>query len=293
MTILLAAVDTGSLSAASRKLRLPLAKVSRRVAELEKHLKVRLLLRGTRKLVLTEAGRGYVDACRQVIEDIVEAERTAAGEYRSPRGELIIAAPEVIGPDHVVPVVVEFLQAFPEISARVRISERVIDLVEEHVHVAVRIGDLHDNSLIATRIARLRRVLCASPAYLKSRDAPKRPEELASHDCICYEGYAAGSRWEFRDTTQVIQVSSRLTVDSAQAAVIAAVAGAGIARVTSYQIQDHLKTHALVTLLDEFAPAPRTLNFVYPGQRQVPVKLRAFLDFAGPRLRARLGYTRP
>src|SRR5262245_22714975 len=115
MTILLAAVETGSLSGASRKLRIPLATVSRRVSELERHLKIRLLLRSTRKLVLTEAGRDYVSSCRQIMDDIAEAERTAAGEYRSPRGELVIAAPDVIGPNHVVPVVAQFLQHYPEI----------------------------------------------------------------------------------------------------------------------------------------------------------------------------------
>jgi DNA-binding transcriptional LysR family regulator len=292
MTILLAAVDTGSLSAASRQLHIPLATVSRRVSELEEHLHVRLLLRGTRKLTLTDAGRDYVASCRRILEDLVEVERTATGEYRSPQGELIISAPQVIGRHHVVPVLVEFLHAYPEIRARIQLSDRVANLLEEHVDVAVRLGELPDSDMVATRIALISRVLCASPAYLKSHGAPKNPDDLLSHDCITYEGYSAADKWEFRSgqTSQVVQVSSRLTVNSAEAAVIAAIADAGIARVLSDQIVDPLKSGALVRLLEAFEPTPMPASLVYPRQRHVPLKLRAFLDFATPRLRERLCY---
>nr|WP_184416335.1 LysR family transcriptional regulator [Rhodanobacter sp. MP7CTX1] len=292
MTILLAAVDTGSLSAASRQLHIPLATVSRRVSELEEHLQVRLLLRGTRKLTLTDAGSDYVTSCRRIMEDIVEAERTATGEYRAPQGELIISAPQVIGRHHVVPVLVEFLHAYPEIRARIQLSDRVANLLEEHVDVAVRVGELPDSDMIATRIALISRVLCAGPAYLKSRGMPKEPIDLASHDCITYDGYSAADKWEFRSgqTSQVVQVSSRLTVNSAEAAVIAAIADAGIARVLSDQIFDPLKSGVLVRLLEAFEPTPMPASLVYPKQRHVPLKLRAFLDFVTPRLRERLGY---
>jgi DNA-binding transcriptional LysR family regulator len=292
MTILLAAVDTGSLSAASRQLHIPLATVSRRVSELEEHLHVRLLLRGTRKLTLTDAGRDYVASCRRILEDLVEVERTATGEYRSPQGELIISAPQVIGRHHVVPVLVEFLHAYPEIRARIQLSDRVTNLLEEHVDVAVRLGELPDSDMIATRIALISRVLCASPAYLKSRGVPKNPDDLHSHDCITYEGYSAADKWEFGSgqTLQVVQVSSRLTVNLAEAAVIAAIADAGIARVLSDQIVDPLKSGALVRLLEAFEPTPMPASLVYPRQRHVPLKLRAFLDFVTPRLRERLCY---
>lgn len=212
MTILLAAVDTGSLSAASRHLRIPLARVSRRVSELEKHLKIRLLLRGNRKLTLTDAGRGYVASCRRIVEDIAEAERTAAGEYRAPQGELIISVPQVVGRSHVVPVVVEFLHTYPDIRVRVQLTDRNVNLLEEHVDLALRVGELPDSSMIATRVALIRQVLCASPAYLKTRGAPKKPADLASHDCVAYEGYATGNHWEFRTKgiSQTILVASRL-----------------------------------------------------------------------------------
>ena len=292
MRILLAAVDTGSLSAASRQLRIPLATVSRRVSELEEHLRVRLVLRGTRKLTLTHAGYDYVASCRRILEELLEVERTATGEYRAPQGELVISAPQIVGRNHVVPVLVEFLQAYQEIRARIQLSDRVTNLLEEHIDVAVRLGELPDSDIIATRIALISRVLCASPAYLASRGVPKEPNDLVSHECIVYEGYTAADKWEFRfeRTTQMVQVASRLTVNSAEAAVIAAIAGAGVARVLSDQIADALKSGTLVRLLQPFEPAPMPASLVYPRQRHVPLKLRAFLDFATPRLRQRLGY---
>ena len=295
MKILLAAVDTGSLSAASRQLHIPLATVSRRVAELEDHLRIRLLVRGTRKLTLTDAGHDYVASCRRILEDLMEAERTASGEYRTPQGELVISAPLVVGRHHVVPVVVEFLQAYPEIRARIQLSDRVTNLLEERVDVALRLGELPESDNVATRIALISRLLCASPAYLASHGTPKDPRDLVAHDCITYEGYSAADRWEFRfgRTSQVIQVASRLTVNSAEAAVIAAITGAGIARVLSDQVADPLRSGALVRLLQAFEPAPMPASLVYPGQRHVPLKLRAFLDFATPRLRQRLGYASP
>lgn len=295
MRILLTAADTGSLSAASRQLRIPLATVSRRVSELEEYLHVRLVLRGTRKLTLTDAGREYAASSRRILEDLVEAERTASGEYRAPQGELVISAPLVVGRQHVVPVLVEFLQAYPEIRARIQLSDRVVNLVEEHVDVAVRLGELPDSDMMATRIALISRVLCASPAYLASHGMPKEPNDLVSHECIAYEGYPAADRWEFRfeRTSQVIQVASRLTVNSAEAAVVASIAGAGIARVLSDQVAELLKSGALVRLLQAFEPTPMPASLVYPRQRHAPLKLRAFLDFATPRLRQRLGYESP
>ena len=175
MTVLLAAVDTGSLSAAGRQLRLPLATVSRRVSELEEHLNIRLLLRGTRKLTLTDAGRSYVTLCRRIMEDIAEAERTAAGEYLTPRGELTLSVSQVMGRVHVMPVVAEFLRTYPDIRMRVQLNDRNVNLLEEDVDLALRIGELPDSSMIAVRVASIRQVLCASPAYLKIGGCRRRP----------------------------------------------------------------------------------------------------------------------
>jgi DNA-binding transcriptional LysR family regulator len=295
MTILVAAVDAGSLSAASRQLRIPLAKVSRRVSDLEDHLGMRLLLRGTRKLVLTDAGHDYVASCRRILEEIAQVERTASGEYRAPQGELIISAPAILGCMHVVPVVVEFLRTYLDIRVRLQLSDRNVNLLEEHVDLALRFGELPDSSMIATRIALLRQVLCASPAYLEACGIPTKPDDLASHDCVTYEGFWTGNYWAFGPDTvaQTVRVSSRLVVDSSEAAIIAATAGAGIARAFSYQVDDRVEAGALVTLLEAYEPAPMPVNLIYPNQGQVPLKLRAFLDFSVPRLRERLGYNRP
>lgn len=292
MTILVAAVEAGSLSAASRQLRIPLAKVSRRVSDLEEHLGMRLLLRGNRKLVLTDAGHDYVASCRRILEEIAQAERTASGEYHAPQGELIISAPAIMGQMHVVPVVVEFLRAYSDIRVRLQLTDRNVNLLEERVDLALRFGELPDSSMIATRVALLRQVLCASPTYVKVRGAPTTPADLESHDCVTYEGFWTGNYWAFGTNTiaQAIRVSSRLVVDSSEAAIIAATAGAGIARALSYQVDKLVESGALVTLLEAYEPAPMPVNLLYPSQRQVPLKLRAFLDFSVPRLRERLGY---
>ncbi|MDE1172666.1 MAG: LysR family transcriptional regulator [Parvibaculaceae bacterium] len=293
MTILVAAADTGSLSAASRQLRIPLATASRRVSELEAHLNVRLFHRGQRRIVLTEAGRSYVASCRQILEEITEAERTASGEYRTPQGELIITAPAVMGRSHVLPIVEEFLEAYPDINISLQLTDRHVNFVEEHVDLAVRIGELADSSnLIAVRVGLIRAILCASPAYLERRGTPKKPADLEKHDCVIHEGYPGARHWQFfgGNATQTIAVRSRLSVNLAEAAVAAALDGAGIARVLSYLIDDHVRAHALTPVLEDYEPAPLPASITYPSQRQTPLKLRVFLDFAIPRLRERLGY---
>ncbi len=296
MTILVAAADTGSLSAASRRLRIPLATVSRRVHELEAHLKVRLFHRGHRKVVLTEAGLSYVASCREVLEEIAEAERTAAGEYRTPQGELIISAPAVMGRSHVLPVIEEFLEAYPDIKVRLQLTDRHVNFVEEHVDLAVRIGGLVDtSSLIAMHVGNIRLTLCASPAYLKRRGVPKEPADMEQHDCVVHEGHPTARHWQFFGSgqTQTIAIRSRLSVTLAEAAVAAALDGVGIARVLSHLIDRHMLKGELVAVLEAYEPNPLPASVIYPSQRQVPLKLRAFLDFAVPRLRKRLGYRNP
>ncbi|MDW3688403.1 LysR family transcriptional regulator [Cupriavidus sp. CV2] len=289
MTILLAAIDTGSLSAASRKLRIPLATVSRRISELEVHLNVRLLVRGNRTLAVTEAGHAYIASCRRILEEIAEVERTASGEYHAPQGELIISVPPVMGRIHILPVIVEFQRAHPQIRMQVQLTDRFVNLLEERIDLAIRIGELSNSSLISTRIGLLREVVCASPAYLKKHGVPTKPEDLLSHDCVTYEGYATRNQWAFQSkgAAQTLQVPSRLVVNSVEAAMVAAVDGAGIARVASYQIDDAQIPRKLVTLLEAFEPLPVPVSL---SQGQIPLKLRAFLDFAIPRLRKRFGY---
>src|SRR6201996_7026529 len=291
MTILLEAVEAGSLSAAGRRLHIPLATVSRRVSELEHHLKNQLLIRGSRKLVLTDAGRDYVASCRRILEDISETERNASGEYRAPQGELVISAPVSLSRTHILPILVNFLSAYPDIKIQLSQTDRAVNLLEESVDLAVRLGSLPDSSLIATRVGLVRRVLCASPQYLEARGTPRVPEDLVNHDCIASE--ATHSRdWNFRkaEANYAVAISHRLMVTTVETAIDAALAHVGIAHLMSYHADGYVANGKLRVVLEEFEPPLRPLSLVYPSQRQVPLKLRAFLDFATPKLRETLGY---
>ncbi len=284
------AVDGGSLSAAGRKLGMPLATVSRKLSDLETHLKARLLNRSTRQLTLTDAGREYLAACKRILEDVTEAERAAAGEFTEPRGELVITAPIVFGRSHVLPVIADFLKVYPEVDVRLVQGDRMLNLLEEHVDLAVRIGTLPDSRLTATRLGVTRRVVCASPRYFSEHGTPQSPRELSAHRCISFDPISAAQSWSFRiDGAEVaVPVRSRLVANTAEAARDAAIAGVGVTRVLCYQLHDALRTGTLALALCEYEPAPMPVNLVYTGQRRLPLKLRAFLDYATPRLRERL-----
>ncbi|WP_160106493.1 LysR family transcriptional regulator [Pseudomonas izuensis] len=290
MSVLIAVVDAGSLSGAARRLGMPLATVSRKVAELESHLNTRLLHRTTRQLSLTEAGASYVAACRRILEDIGEAERMATGEYASPKGELVITAPVVFGRLHLVPVVAEFLAHYPEIEINLMLTDRVVHLMEEHCDAAVRIGDLPDSSLMATQVGAVRRVVCASPDYLATHGVPTRPADLAEHACITFEVLESVGAWVFETgkSQTSVRVRSRLAVNTAEAAIDAAMLGVGVIRVLSYQVADALGKDALRVVLEPYESSPLPVSLVHKGQTPLPLKLRAFLDFVAPRLRARV-----
>ncbi len=290
MSLLVAVVDAGGFSAASRRVSMPLATVSRKVAELETHLGVQLLQRSTRHIALTDAGRSYVESCRRILDDVNETERAAAGEYAAPKGDLVITAPVVFGRLHVTPVVVAFLKAFPDINVRLLLSDRISHLLEEHIDLAVRIGPLPDSSLVATRVGEVRQVVCACPEYLALRGEPMVPEDIAFHDCISYEGLAGTQAWPFyRDTAvSLIPIRSRLIVNGAEAALDAACGGLGLTRVLSYQCEPAREAGQVRIVLPDYEPAPWPVSLVYAGQGRLPIKLRAFLDFAAPRLRSQL-----
>ena len=290
MSVFAAIVDGGSLSAAGRRLNVPLATVSRKLADLEAHLKTRLITRSTRKLVLTEAGRDYLDACRQILEQVDEAER-AASAYAKVKGQLVVAAPIVFGRLHVVPVAAAFLELQPEVDIQLRLGDRNVNLIEEHVDLALRIGALPDSNLIATQVGSIRRVVCASPAYLERFGTPRSLDDVAAHRCITFDGLEAPTAWNFVGADgqkRQALVRSRMTVSTADSAIEAAVLGLGLTRLLSYQVADALHDGRLVrVLIDEESPAvPASL--IYPGQGRLPMKTRAFIDFAVGRLRDRL-----
>jgi len=287
MSILVAVVEAGSFSAAARQLKIPLATVSRKVADLESYLKTQLLHRSTRQLSLTETGQSYVAACRRILDEVGEAERAASGEYAAPKGELVITAPIVFGRLQVLPVIAAFLKTYPDIDVRMVLTDRVVPLLEEHVDVALRIGELPDSSFIAARIGTVRRVVCASPAYFAEHGTPTSPRELAAHACITFEQMTSRQIWSFMSGKSeiAVPVRSRLAVSTAEAAIDAAVAGVGITRVVSYQMASALRAGALKIVLAPFEPAPWPISLVHTGQGILPLKLRAFLDFAVPRLK--------
>lgn len=290
MATLIAAVDNGSLSAASRALAMPLATVSRKVSDLEAHLRTQLVVRTSRRLELTEAGRAFVAASRRILDEIEEAERAASGEYRAPRGHLTVTAPVMFGRLHVEPVLLDFLAAFPDITARLLLADHVVNLVDEHIDVAVRVGHLSDSLLVAARLGAIRWVTCASPAYLGARGTPEIPSALDGHDCIMFEGLYSSNVWRFGSgkTAAAVPIRPRFTVNTADAAIAAAIASAGITRVLSYQVRTAIAAGALRLILRPHEPEPLPVHAVYAGQSLVPLKLRAFLDFAAPRLKLSL-----
>jgi DNA-binding transcriptional LysR family regulator len=287
MDVFVAAAAAGSFSAASRELRMPLPTVSRKIADLETHLSAKLFVRSTRKLTLTEVGQAYLAACRRILEEIAEADRSASGQYNAPQGELIVTAPMVFGRLHVLPVVADFLAGHPRVDVRLVQSDRHLSLIDEHLDVAVRIGTLPDSGLVATQLGTVRRVVCASPAYLAAKGTPKSPEHLEEHACVTFPGLGGAYPWVFRGD-EPTRVRSRLTVNTAAAAIAGAVAGVGLTRVLSYQVANEVARGELAVVLKKFEPEPIPVNLVYVRERRLTAKLRAFIDYAAPMLRERL-----
>ena len=187
MSLLVSVAEAGSLSAAGRKLGVPLPTVSRKISDLEAHLKTRLLTRSTRKLALTDAGAAYVAAAKRILDEVSEAERAASGEHAAPRGDLVITAPVVFGRLHVLPVIAEFLARWPEINVRLVLADRNLHLIDDHIDIAVRIGALADSALVATRVGAVRNVVCGSPAYFAAHGVPERPEDLATLTAVTFD----------------------------------------------------------------------------------------------------------
>ncbi len=199
MSVFMAIVEAGSLSEASRRLGMPVATVSRKLAELETHLKTQLLKRSARRLALTEAGRSYIVACKRIMEQVDEAERDASGEYCAPTGELAVTAPSPLGHLHLMPLALEFMAAYPDIHLRMVLTDRVVNLHEENIDVAIRIGELRDSSMIATRVGSIRHVVCASPGYFADHGRPQKPQDLSTHDCITIDRAASPRGWKFAE----------------------------------------------------------------------------------------------
>ena len=290
MSVIVAVAEAGSLSAASRKLAMPVATVSRRLSELEARLNAQLFQRSSRQMKLTDAGRSYIDACRRIIEQVEDAEREVSGEYRTPSGDLTVTSPWGIGHMHLLPIACEFQAEYPDIGLRLLLTDRVVRPFEDHIDVSIRIGSLADSSMIATRIGSVRVVACASPDYLEERGRPEQLADLTRHECITIDEFGFQRTWKFMKAGKEVSVpiQSRLAVNTSEAAVEAAMAGAGIARVMGYKMEAARRAGQLAIVLAAFELEPLPVHILYPERKPMPLKLRAFLNWVTPRLKARL-----
>lgn len=272
--------DLRGFAPAARKLGMSPSGVTRLIAALEERLGARLLQRTTRQVALTDAGARYLERARRILSDVEEAESAAEGERTRPGGRLVVSAPNGFGRLHVSPVVSAYLQRYPEVSADLRLSDRMINLVEEGVDLAVRIGHLPDSTLVARHVGEMRRIVVASKDYLKQRGEPKTPEAIADHDTIHFGAMTAEPEWRFVVDGREIRISStpRFASNSADAAIQYAEAGGGLTRVLAYQAAASLKAGRLKIVLAPFAPPALPIHIVYPTSRLLSAKVRTFID---------------
>jgi len=287
MTVFLAVAEARSFAAAARRLEMSAPTVTRSVAALEHRLGVLLLVRTTRSLRLTEAGERYAADCRRILDDVEQADDAAAGVMGAPRGALSITAPAFFGELHVMPAVLGYLRAHREVSVRTLLVDRVVNLLDEGVDVAVRIGALPDSTLTAVPVGQVRRVVCAAPAFLQEHGEPKDLDALPRFCTITAAMEGRGTQWRFQQDGQArrLSVDSQLTVTSFQAAVLAACEGWGLTQVVSYQVARHLASGALQVVLRDFELPPMPVHVVYPEGRKSSAKVRSFVDFCVDALR--------
>ena len=284
LSLLVAVIDAGGLAAAGRRLRRSPAAMTRALAALEERAGARLIERTTRRLAPTEAGRELAERARRLL-----AEYEAALETSAPtavRGLLKITGPTVFGGRHLVPVVNAFLAEHPDVRADVTLHDRNLDLIESELHVAVRIGALADSSLLARRVGSVRRVTVASPDYLARRGEPKTPADLADHDTILTTVISASPEWRFEagGRPRAVRLDPRLRINDVEAALTAVLTGQGVGRALSYQVADEVADGRLIRLLRGFEPQPLPVQILTAGGRFMPPLVRAFLDYAAPRL---------
>jgi DNA-binding transcriptional LysR family regulator len=280
MQAFVAVADLQGFAPAARKLALSPSAVTRLIAALEERLGARLLQRTTRSVTLTDAGSRYLERARRILADIEEAEDSVESERTRPGGRLVVSAPIGFGRLHVSPVLSAYLKRYPEVDADLRLSDRMINLVEEGVDLAVRIGHLPDSTLVARHVGEMRRIVVASREYLKARGEPKRPAEIASHETIQFGAMSAAPDWRFIEDGREIRISStpRFASNSADAAIQYAEAGGGLTRVLAYQAAASLRDGRLKIVLAEFEQPPLPIHIVYPTSRLLSAKVRTFID---------------
>jgi len=281
-------VASGSFAAAARSLDMTPPVVTRLLAELEAHLGVRLLNRTTRVVRVTEPGARYADDCRRILAELAVANDSVAGLHSTPTGQLTLTAPVLFGARYVTPIVTEYLARFPDVSAECLFLDRVVNMMDEGIDIAVRIGELPDSSMQAVRVGRVRRVICGSPRYREHHGIPQTPDDLLQHEIISANSVSPGAEWRLMHSgiVRTVKLKPRLTSTSNAAALAAAVEGFGLTRLLSYQIADHLRDGQLKIVLADCEPSSLPVHLVHREGRHASGKARAFLDLAIERLRA-------
>lgn len=294
MKVFVTAVEEGSLAGAARRLKRSPTAISRALGLLEQHVGVELLHRTTRSLKLSEAGQRYVEACRRVLVDLEEADMIAGSERSSPRGTLTISAPPILGEEVLRPIVDSFLRENANVSVRLLMLDRFVNLVDEGVDVALRIGNLADSTHMSTRIGGdVRRVVVAAPQYLDSRAAITEPSDLSRHDLIAFSNFGLES-WSFAPAKgtsipRTVHFTPRYLVNSVRAAAASAAEGMGVTRLYSYHVAEYVRDARLRVVLPQAEPPALPVHLLTPQGRAAVPKVRAFIDFAVPRLRSELG----
>lgn len=290
MTTFVRIVETGSLTAAADRLGTSPTSVVRSLSALEKSLGVRLLNRTTRRMALTEEGRDYFERCRHLLNDVEEAEAALLARQVKPAGRLVITAPVMFGRLHVGPLVTDFLAAHPAVRVELLLLDRVVDLIDEGIDLAVRIGTLPESSLVAIPLGSTRRIVCASPAYLAIHGQPENPAELQNHRGIKTTGSSLEADWPFQQDGRPERVAMPhvLASNHIDFAIDACLKGVGCGRFFAYQVREHLATGKLVRLLRDYETPPLPVSFAYPHARLLSSRVRAFIDQAAPRLRETL-----
>lgn len=278
MTTFVQIADAGSLTAAAKASNASLPAVVRSLAALEQHLGVRLFNRTTRRITLTGEGRQYLERCRTVLTAVADAENELALDAAEPSGRLVVTAPALFGQMYVAPAVLGFAKRHPKVNVRLLLWDRVVNLLDEGIDVAVRIGELHDSSLVAQRVGSLRRPVVASPAWLAEHGEPQHPDELRQVSCVRFSGMAP-SGWTFHDGTRPFQVpiTGQLEYNLATPAAEACLAGLGPCMFIEYQVAPYLADGRLRTVLAAFEPPRRPISIVYPHARGLPARTRAFV----------------
>ncbi|CAN5199192.1 LysR family transcriptional regulator [soil metagenome] len=272
--------DLKGFAPAARKLGVSASAVTRMVAGLEEHLGAWLLQRTTRSVTLTDVGARYLERARRILGDVEEAEGSVRAERTQPSGRLVVSAPLMFGRLHVSPIMSAYLKKYPGVSGELRLSDRVINLVDEGIDLAVRIGHLADSSVVARSVGAMRRIVVASPRYLKARGTPQKPSDLAGHEIIQFTAGSSLSDWYFTENGRELRVavSSRFATNSTDAAILHAEQGGGLINVLAYQAVEGLKTHKLKIVLAAYEPPPLPIHLVYPTSRLLSAKVRAFVD---------------